>query len=54
MAEKLKQVECDPKCGFLVRSHNEKELTDMVIQHAKNQHNKTLSEKDATAMIKDA
>ncbi len=54
MAEKLKQIECDPKCGFLVRSHDEKELVDIVTKHAKTQHNKTISEKDATAMIKDA
>jgi hypothetical protein len=26
MAETLKQIECEPKCGFLVRSHDEAEL----------------------------
>ena len=24
MAEKLKKIERDPKCGFMVRSHDEK------------------------------
>ena len=54
MAEKLKQVECDPKCGFLVRSHDEKELVDVAIQHAKKAHNMAITEKDVRTMMKDA
>jgi predicted small metal-binding protein len=54
MAETLKQVECDPKCGFMVRSHDEKEIIEIVMQHAKKCHNMTISEKDIKAMIKDA
>jgi len=54
MAEKLKQVECDPKCGFLVRSHDEKELVDVAIQHAKKAHSMVITEKDARTMMKDA
>jgi predicted small metal-binding protein len=54
MAEKLKKVECDPNCGFLVRSHDEKELVDVAIQHAKKAHNKVITDKDARTMMKDA
>ncbi len=54
MAEKLKKVECDPKCGFLVRSHDEKELVDVAIQHAKKAHSKDITEKDVKTMMKDA
>ena len=54
MAETLKKVECDPKCGFMVRSHDEKEIIEIVMQHAKKSHNMTISEKDIKAMIKDA
>jgi len=54
MAEKLKQVECDPKCGFLVRSHDEKELIDVAILHGKKAHNMAITEKDVKKMMKDA
>jgi predicted small metal-binding protein len=53
MAETLKKVECDPKCGFLVRSHDEKEIIEIVMQHAKKSHNMTITEKDIKAMMKD-
>jgi predicted small metal-binding protein len=50
----LKKVECDPQCGFLVRSHDEKEIVDVAIQHAKKAHNKVITDKDARTMMKDA
>ena len=53
MAETLKKVECDPKCGFMVRSHDEKEIIEIVMQHAKTSHNLTITEKDIKAMMKD-
>lgn len=34
----LKQISCDPTCGFLLRSHNEKEILDLTLQHAKRSH----------------
>jgi predicted small metal-binding protein len=54
MAEKLKQVECDPKCGFLIRSHDEKEIAEIAIQHAKKAHSMVITEKDVKTMMKDA
>jgi len=54
MAEKLKIIECDPKCGFLVRSHDEKEIVEIVTQHAKKAHNMNITEKEAKDMMKDA
>jgi predicted small metal-binding protein len=54
MAETLKKVECDPKCGFMVRSHDEKEIIKIAMQHAKKAHNMTPTEKDIKAMMKDA
>ncbi len=54
MAETLKKVECDPTCGFMVRSHDEKELVEIVTQHAKKSHNMTVAEKDVRAMITNA
>lgn len=54
MAETLKKIECDATCGFMVRSHDEKELISIATQHAKQYHNMTLPEKDIKAMIEDA
>jgi len=36
--KKLKQIECEPKCGFLVRSHDENEVIDIAMKHAKQMH----------------
>ncbi len=46
MTGNLKKIECDPTCGFMVRSHDEKELIELVKQHAKKSHNMSVSEKD--------
>ena len=54
MAETLKKIECDSTCGFMVRSHDEKELVEIAMQHAKKFHDMTVTEKDARAMIEDA
>jgi predicted small metal-binding protein len=54
VAEKLKKIECDPKCGFMVRSHDEKEIVEITTQHAKKSHNMTITEKDVRDMLKTA
>ena len=54
VAEKLKKVECDPKCGFAIQSHDEKEVVDVAMQHAKKAHSMNLTEKDVKDMMKDA
>ena len=54
MAGNLKKIECDPTCGFMVRSHDEKELIDLVKQHAKKSHNMSISEKDIRDKMKAA
>jgi predicted small metal-binding protein len=54
MAERLKKVECDPKCGFLIQSHEEKEIVEIAMQHAKKAHSLVITEKDVRAMLKDA
>ena len=55
MAQKLKVVECDPICGFMVRSHNEKEVLDLAMQHVKKAHSEmNLSMADVKKQMKDA
>ena len=54
MAEALKKLECDPKCGFLIRSHDEKEVIRIALEHARTIHNMTLTEKEAKEMVRDA
>lgn len=53
MAETLKEVSCDPKCGFSVKSHDEKEIIEIVKQHAKKSHNMTVSDKEIMGMMKE-
>ena len=53
MAEKLKKIECDPKCGFMVRSHNEKEVVEIAMHHAKKAHKMNITEKELKGMVKD-
>jgi predicted small metal-binding protein len=48
----LKEVTCDPSCGFMVRSHDEKELTEIVKSHAKNAHNMSITDNDVKAKMK--
>jgi predicted small metal-binding protein len=52
MTAELKSVSCDPQCGFMVQSHDEKELTDIVIAHAKKAHNMDITANDVKAKIK--
>ncbi len=48
----LKSVSCDPVCGFMVRSHDEKELSAIVIEHSKTHHNKIITEKEVKEVMK--
>ena len=50
----LKSVSCSPECGFMVRSHDEKELVSVVKEHAKKAHNMEMSDKEVMGMMKDA
>ena len=54
MPEKLKVVECDPKCGFLVRGHDEKEIVEIALRHAKDFHKMAITEKEVKGMLRDA
>lgn len=52
MTGTFKKVECDPPCGFMVKSHDEKEVIDLVKQHVKKIHNKDIAEKDIRSKIR--
>ena len=53
MAAKLKQIACDPACGFKVQSHDENEVIKFAMEHAKNNHKDLkVSEADARKMMK--
>ncbi len=54
MTGNLKKIECDPSCGFMIRSHDEKELIDLVSLHAKKSHDISLSEKEIRDKMKAA
>ena len=48
----LKSVSCDPTCGFMVRSHDEAELSGIVKEHAKKVHNMDMSDAQIKGMMK--
>lgn len=50
----LKSFACPDPCNFMVRSRDEKEVVDAVINHAKNTHNLTWSEADVKGKMKKA
>ena len=55
MKTELKKIECDPGCGFMVKSHDEKELVEIALEHAKKFHKEIkITEKDLKDMIKAA
>ena len=48
----LKSVDCSPTCGFLCRSHDEKELTSVIKNHAKKMHKMDMTDKQIRDMMK--
>lgn len=55
MKTALKKLECDPVCGFMIKSHDEKEVIKVALEHAKKFHKGTkITEEDIKAMIKAA
>jgi predicted small metal-binding protein len=53
-ASELKMLECPSPCSFSIRSHDEKEIIEMAMQHAQKKHNMTVTEQDLRQMIKPA
>ena len=51
-AGSLKSVSCDPSCGFMVRSHDEKEIVSVVKAHAKKVHKMNMTDKQVMDMMK--
>jgi predicted small metal-binding protein len=54
MAQAMKKVECDSPCNFSVKSHDEKEIIEIVKQHAKKMHNMTITDNDVKGKMKPA
>ncbi len=54
MTGPLKKVECDPACGFMVRSHDEQEIYRIVKEHAFKSHNMKVSDKELKEKIMNA
>ncbi len=52
MGEALKKIECDPKCGFIVQSHDEKEVLAIGKKHAKEKHNMDATDQQLKGMMK--
>ncbi len=49
----LKQIDCGPECGFMIRSHDEKEIIEATRKHVKQFHGRDMSEQDIKKDIED-
>lgn len=49
----IKEVACDPACGFRIQSKDEKEIISDVKMHAKTHHNMDLTDAKVKEMMKD-
>lgn len=47
-------VECDPTCGFMIRSHDNVELVSIIKNHVHSAHQQTLSDQDVREKMKPA
>ena len=52
MSGPLKSISCDPTCGFMIQSRDEKEVLSVVKNHAKKVHHMELTDKKAREMMK--
>ncbi len=52
MAQSMVEAECP--CGFRVRGHDEKEVAQILKNHAKQAHSQDLTEQQISAVIKRA
>ena len=50
----MKQIECPAPGNFCVKSHDEKEIVEITVQHAKKIHNMTVTEQDVQRCMKPA
>ncbi|MBS3077339.1 DUF1059 domain-containing protein [Candidatus Pacearchaeota archaeon] len=51
--QSLKEISCDPVCGFMIRSHEEREVLDGAVKHVKHAHpDMKLTEKDIKTKMK--
>ena len=49
----MKSISCDPSCGYMVRSHDEKEVMSAAMAHVKKHHaGMKVSDKDLKGMMK--
>ena len=52
MGEKLMRVECDPICGFAIQSHDDSEVVNVVMTHAKKAHKMNITAAEVKSKMK--
>lgn len=50
--KKMAEIDCSPECGFMVRSHDEKEAIQIAKQHAKEIHHENHTDDDMKKYMK--
>jgi predicted small metal-binding protein len=51
MEQQLFEIDCDPECGFVVRSHDRDEVKKFAKEHVKMVHSKDTSDKELEEMV---
>lgn len=54
MDQNLKKIECEPKCGLSIQSHDEKEVIEIAKKHAQEKHNMDATIEQLKGMLKSA
>jgi len=52
MQETLKELVCDPLCGFKVQSHDENEIVSIGLSHTKNMHQLNMTASEIRSQLK--
>ena len=49
---KMKQIECDPVCGFMIRSHDTDEVKKIATEHVESVHKMKTSDAELESKMK--
>lgn len=52
MDTKIKAIECDPDCGFMIKSHDEEEVVMVAKEHVKTKHDMDVADTEMRKKMK--
>lgn len=52
MNTKIKMIECDPDCGFMIKSHDENEVVAVAKEHVNTKHDMDVDDAEMRKKMK--